>query len=373
MNTILVNQILEVNNKYAFSLAQAIRSEGINISVCGISGDDVSEYHIPFLGFFDSYSEKKILLSKVICYNNGYKKLTAYCKKNKIDVLHVQWYIFSPLDYLYLKKIKKNGTKIIVTIHDLLPFNKKIYDFFFHKKIYHMADEVISQNTSNIPLLKKEFGMNEMRIHYIPHGHFMQFAEFVPQEVAREHLRISTNKKVILFFGQIKKVKGLDILIRAMAQVKEKHVDAVCVIAGKVWKDDFSFYQKIIDELKLNDCIRTDIQYIPDEELKYYFCAADMVALPYRKIYQSGVVLLGYAYEKPIIATKEGEFVNIIKDKETGILVDSENVDALADSICWYLDHPNEANRIAIQGKKYIADTLSWNKIAHQIVELYQK
>ena len=126
----------------------------------------------------------------------------------------------------------------------------------------------------------------------------MEYAEKATKEESIRKLSLPSNRPIILFFGQIKKVKGIDVLIEALSKVIKNHPEAYCVIAGKVWKDDFSAYQNRIDELGINDNIRTDIKFIPDDYIKCYFNAADIVALPYRQIYQSGVVLLAAAYEK---------------------------------------------------------------------------
>lgn len=373
MKVVLVNQIPEVNNKYSFALEEGVKRAGADVCVCGISDDDVSAYAgTRFLGFFDAYSKVSNPIQKLKIYCAGYKKLLQYCIKEKIDVVHLQWYIFSPIDYRYLKKFKKKHIKVVVTIHDLLPFNKKFYDFYYHKKIYRNADAVISQAVANKAILEKEFKVPMKKIHYIPHGHYMEYAELIDSDLAKKKLNIPSNKRVILFFGQIKKVKGVDILIKAMRLVKEKYPDVLCVIAGKVWKDDFAVYRQLIDTYGLNEYVRCDIKFIDDDEIKYYFNAAEIVALPYRKIYQSGVVLLGVAYGKPIIATKEGEFLQVIKDGETGLLVESENDIQLAEAICCCLNNPEKATEMAKKCKEDLSVRLSWDTIGKRIYELYK-
>jgi glycosyltransferase involved in cell wall biosynthesis len=147
----------------------------------------------------------------------------------------------------------------------------------------------------------------------------------------------------------------------------------LCLIAGKVWKDDFSSYQNIIDRLGIQESVRTDIRFVGDDEIKYYFNAADVVALPYRQIYQSGVVQLAYAYEKAIVATKVGEFLSVIKPDETGILINPGNADELADALIWYLDNPKQAAAYGKAGKADIMVRLSWDTIGKSVVAVYEK
>lgn len=372
MKVLLLNQIPEVNNKYTFSLARSLQAQGIDIVVCGIATDNVTSYSdIPYCRLFEAYSSISNPIKKVLSYRRSLKKIISYCKENKVKIVHVQWYIFSPLDYWFHNKLRELGIKVVTTIHDLLPFNAKFYDFHFHKKIYQKSDMVVTQTTVNEEPLRSRFGVAANKIVYIPHGHYMDFVENATMEESRRFLGIPNDKKVILFFGQIKKVKGVDVLIKAMRLVADKYQDAYCIIAGKVWKDEFEIYQKLIDDLDLNNCVRTDIKYIPDEDIKYYFNAADIVALPYRQIYQSGVVLLACAYEKPIIATTEGEFLNVIKDKETGLLVASNDHIALAEAVIWYLKNPENADKYAKACKQDLSVRLSWDTIAEQIKKIY--
>lgn len=372
MKVVLLNQVPEVNNKYSFSLARGLIRSGVDVKVCGIETDDVSDYrNVPFLPLFHSYSEKRSLFSKVISYRDSWIQVLDYCVNNKINIVHVQWYIFSPLDYYYHKKLQKNGIRIVSTIHDLLPFNKKFYDYHYHKKIYRNADSIISQAENNRTHLVDEYGVKDNKINYIPHGHYMDFAEPVTKADSRNYLGIEEDRQVVLFFGQIKKVKGVDILIKAMRAVADSHPNVLCIIAGKVWKDDFSVYSSLIKELKLTNNFRNDIKFIPDEEIKYYFNASDIVALPYRQIYQSGVVLLAYAYEKPVVATNTGEFTNVIIHNKTGLLVKVDDTDSLSEALNWYLDNPEKAQKYAADGKKYIMDKLSWEKISSSIIDIY--
>ena len=122
----------------------------------------------------------------------------------------------------------------------------------------------------------------------------------------------------------------------------------------------------------MGDNIRADIRFIEDDEIKYYFNVADIVALPYLQIYQSGVVLLAYAYEKPLVATTEGEFLNVVRDKETGLLVPANNAEEFAKAIIWYLDNPGKAMAYAEAGKKDISVRLSWDKIADDLKNIYE-
>lgn len=374
MEVVLLNQIPEVNNKYSFSLARGLKNAGVSIYVCGIETDDVSSYKdIPFLPLFQSYSSISNPAKKILSYQKSFEKVYKYCLANRVDVLHVQWYIFSPVDWMYHQKLRKAGVKVVTTIHDLLPFNERFYDFYYHKKIYSHSDMVISQARMNELELIEKYGVKQEKITYIPHGHYMEYVEKTSNEESIKFLHLPNDRPIILFFGQIKKVKGVGVLIAAMKHVVKKYPNVLCIIAGKVWHDDFSYYQDLIERYELENNIRTDIKFIPDEEIKYYFNAADIVALPYLRVYQSGVVLLAYAYEKPVVATTEGEFLTVVKNKETGLLVPCNNAGKLAEALIWYLDNPERAKAFAAKGKQDISIRLDWNTIADSTARTYRE
>ena len=151
MKVFFLNQVPEVNNKYTFSLARAVMKQGVDITVCGIEDDDYSAYEdVPHVNIFYGYSKEKNYLKKFLSYEKSWKNVIRYCKEQNIDIVHMQWYTFSPLDWHYHKKLQKLGIRVIATIHDLLPFNKKFYDFYFHKKIYKNADMVLNQAHMNL-------------------------------------------------------------------------------------------------------------------------------------------------------------------------------------------------------------------------------
>lgn len=372
---LLLNQIPEVCNKFTFSLAKSLKKIGVDIVVCGIEDDNVTAYNdVEFLNIFGNYSKESNIYKKIKIYSKSWERVVEYCVDNDVKIIHTQWYIFSPVDWKYHQILRKKGIKVITMINDLLPFNKKFYDFYYHKKIYSHADVVITQARMNIETLIDKFNVRKSNIVYIPLGNVMEYADNATREESLDYLKIDDkDRPIILFFGQIKKVKGVDVLITAMNDVVKKYPDALCIIAGKVWHDDFSKYQNMIEKYKLNNNIRTDIRFIDDNEIKYYFNAADIVALPYRQIYQSGVVLLAFAYEKPVVATTEGEFLTVVKNGETGLLVPSENEKKLAEALIWYLDNPDKARQMARAGKLDIEERLNWENISLDVKKEYDR
>ena len=374
MKVVLVDQIAKVNYKYSFSLANALKNAGLDVTLVIDQKKEDEGCECKKIHWFNTDEKNIGKVSKLLNYLKSYKKIREIIIQEEYRVLHTQWLIFSPVDYYFLRRIKKeSGIKLVVTIHDILPFNQKFYDYRYHRKVYELADEVIVQADNNVKRFDELFPQLAGKEIMIPHGHFLDYAECVDKNEARNYLKLSHDKRIILFFGQIKKVKGVGVLLEAFAQIKTEYPEAQLVIAGSVWKDDFSQYQEIIDKYQMGESVRTDIKYIPDEEVKYYYSAADFCVLPYLDVYQSGVVQLTYAHKKPVVATKIGAFKEVVLEGQSGFLCEPNDVNSLSDALRIALKSYDRYDAMGQIGYDYIKEKYSWDKIAEKIALLYQK
>lgn len=205
---------------------------------------------------------------------------------------------------------------------------KNFYDTTFHKKLYNLADSIILQAPENINALPNCF-QNQRKAIMIPHGHMLDYVEEATKRESRRLLSISEDKIVFLFFGQIKKVKGIDVLLRALVLLKEKYPELYVVIAGSVWKSDFTNCQEIIDKYDLSKYLKVDIRYIPNEEVKYFYAASDVCVLPYTDVYQSGVIQLAYGYRKPVVSSDLPAFTQFVEEGITGFVSEAGNAKVL--------------------------------------------
>jgi glycosyltransferase involved in cell wall biosynthesis len=273
-----------------------------------------------------------------------------------------------------LNKIRKHGIKVIVTVHDILPFNEKKYDMLFHKKIYGLCNKIIVQAETNIKRFDELFPDESRKVTFIPHGHFLDFADIHGKLESREYLNIPKDKTVFLFFGQIKKVKGVSILLEAFGKLAQKRNDIYLVIAGNIWKDDFALYQEMIDKYNLtNNQLKTDIRFIPDDEVGYYYSACDIATLPYLDVYQSGVIQLAYAYRKPAIVTAIAPFMEIVQDNVSGYVCMPNDVNSLMNALEKSAEEVHRYYELGENGHKKIAKKYSWNNIAKDITRLYMQ
>ena len=374
MKILLLDQIARVNYKYSFSLANALKDAGNDIELVLDDIEDTGYCRCRFTQKFLTARKDIGKLRKVINYLKAYQFIVKKAKNERFSIVHLQWFQLSPMDYFYLKKLHKAGIKLVVSIHDILPFNRKIYDMHFHKKIYGLCDELIVQATANIGRFKELFPEDAEKSEFIPHGHFLDFADVQDKAEARKKLSVPEDKTVLLFFGQIKRVKGLDILLEAYGRLRERRQGLFLIVAGSVWKDDFHIYREIIDKYSFSeDELKLDIRYIPEEETAGYFSASDAAVLPYTDIYQSGVLQMVYAYGLPAITSDRQFFKDFIEDGVNGYLSRTGDAESLAAAIVKAKENKEAFPTMGERGREKIRELYSWEDIANKVTKVYEK
>ncbi len=375
MKILLLDQIARVNYKYGFSLANTLKNCGNNIEMVIDDRDDPINCHCRYENKFITSKKDVGKIKKILNYCQAYSFIYKKMNKEDFDILHTQWFQFSPVDYYYIKKIKKSGKKIITTIHDILPFNEKFYDREFHRKIYCLSDQIIVQAENNLKRFTELFPNCIQKVTYIPHGHFLDYADIHDKFNSRKKLNVPHDKVILLFFGQIKKVKGVGVLLEAYGKlIQQGRKDIYLIIAGSMWKDEYEIYQDIIKKYNLNeDTLKFDIRYVPDEEVGYYYSACDIAILPYIDVYQSGVIQLAYAYSKPTIATNIGAFSEIVQDGISGFLCEPNDVNSLKNTIAKAIEYKALFDEMGEKGREFIRDKYSWEDIGIKVTALYNK
>lgn len=281
---------------------------------------------------------------------NKFLKLFRYIKgtfialndsrKRKVKIVHFQIFAITYLESFVVWLTKKMGFKLIVTIHDVESFNKqnrkKLTTFF-----YNSVDRIIIHNSvsyNTILNIVEEYSSSEeikAKCNIIPHGSYIgMLPDKIEKHDAKRIFNLDDDTFTFLFFGQIKKVKGLDVLLKAYSKFLKKTDKKVkLMIAGKVWKDDAEIYETIIQEENLRNELIMDIKYIPDSDIVNYYSAADCIVLPYKKIFQSGVLLMAQSYKVPVIVSDLPGMTEIVENLNNGFIFESESVDDLAVSM----------------------------------------
>ncbi|WP_462323579.1 glycosyltransferase [Desulfoplanes sp.] len=265
------------------------------------------------------------------------------------------WVIFWAPQLLYIirnirKKIK---TKIIILCHNVSDHESNKTKENINKLVMNLADVLITQSTDETKKLSRLINKNKKII-----------TAFHPtyKKLCSKNLKLCDKKKKnqLLFFGFVRKYKGLDVLLDALPLVQKKkkiHLN----IVGEFWNDK-QYYLDKIESLKINESISLVDEYVPNERLAEYFFSADLVIQPYLSASGSGVSQLAYGFGVPVIATKVGSIAEVINDRVNGRLVEPRDPQGLAEAILESLE-PDTLGRMKVEAKK-VKDQFSWDKFA---------
>ena len=290
-------------------------------------------------------------------------------KNLKPDLVVVRYWLplMGPALGTILRRIKTNKhTKIICIADNVIPHEKRIGDHAFTNYFIKPVDAFITMSEKVLNDLRSFTKTKPAQLE--PHPLYDVFGEAVGKAEARTHLNINQNDFIFLFFGFIRKYKGLDLLLEAVAKLKDSQLQTInykLLIAGEFYEDR-KIYDELIEQLRIKDDLILKTEFIADSEVKYYFCAADAVVQPYRHATQSGVTPLAYHFEVPMIVTNVGGLPAFVPHEKVG-LVCEPNASSIADAMqqvlqtgaAQFLPHLRE------EKQKY-----SWSKMTEAILKL---
>ena len=359
---------------YLFGQVMGLINSGVNVSLyTNKETKNPNILGLRFYQFYGSLFSQKTKVVRGLKYILGSVASIFHARVKGYSVFHFHLFSRNSLVFFNVLLSKIFLGKVTLTIHDVSSFANDKEDSFYSIWIYKLADLFLTHNEFSKNEILLLTNVNRDSIKIIPHGNYIPFINIQYDKAAsRDRLNIPQNKKVLLFFGMIKKVKGLEILLQALKLVIEKYNDVLVVIAGKVWKNDFVLYQKIIDENNLQDYCCLHTKFIPQEDIEHYYCACDLVVLPYKKIYQSGVLMMTLSYEKPALVSDLPPFKEIIKDNQNGFLFESENIISLAEKINQILSDKSLLEKVKKNGSEMIKTKYRWDEIGQQTKEAYQ-
>lgn len=259
---------------------------------------------------------------------------------------------------------KNKKTKVVSIIDNIIPHEKRIGDFALAKYFVNSVDGFIAMSDSVLDDLKK-FDTVKPKI-FSPHPLYDNFGPAVNKMEAYEHLGLEVSTEYILFFGFIRDYKGLDWLLQAMADPRVKELNMRLIVAGEFY-NNAQQYLTLITELGVADKIILKTNFIPDNEVRYYFCAADMVVQPYKHATQSGVTQICYHFDRPMLVTNVGGLPEIVPDGKVGYVV-QPNPTAIADALVDFYQNHREfvfRDNIKVEKKKY-----GWDMMLEKIKQV---
>jgi glycosyltransferase involved in cell wall biosynthesis len=293
-------------------------------------------------------------------------------RKEMADLIVVRYWLpfMGPALGTILRRVRRNHkTKIVAITDNVLPHEKRPGDKWFTKYFLKGCDAFVTMSDAVMDDLRIFEKLKPAR--RVIHPLYDNFGGIISKENARQYLNqhagldIHANEKIILFFGFIRKYKGLDILLKAMSEPGMKNSGIRLLVAGEFYEDR-NAYQQLISELHISDQLILKTDFIPDSEVQYYLCAADVVIQSYRHATQSGVTPLAYHFEKPMIVSNVGSFPEHILDGQTGLVTEAEPA-ALSRAILHFYELGEQffIPHLRTEKKKY-----SWKNLVNTILGL---
>jgi glycosyltransferase involved in cell wall biosynthesis len=313
-----------------------------------------------------------------------YAALIVYVTTTRAKLFHILWHNkFEFFDRsILLMYYKLLGKKIAFTAHNVNAGKRDRNDSWLNRislRIqYGFCDHVFVHTKGMKTEMISEFGIPESKVSVIPFG----INNTVPNtslssQAARQQLGITNTDRAVLFFGNIAPYKGLEYLVDAFAQLVGRDRSYRLLIVGRP-KGNVTYWRFIEEKMiaaDVRDRVIQKIEYVPDEETELYFKAADVLVLPYTRVFQSGVLFLGYSFGLPAIAADVGSLKEEIIEGETGFIFKPQDSCDLGRKIEKYFNSELfrnlENRRSAIQA--YANERYSWDKVAAITTKVYSE
>ncbi|HZE83025.1 MAG TPA: glycosyltransferase [Puia sp.] len=316
------------------------------------------------------------ILSRINSINPvNWRSVGEELRKLRPDIIVVRYWLplMGPALGTILRRVRKNGhTRIIAITDNVLPHEKRPGDIPFTRYFLKSCDAFITMS---------EKVMNDLRTfekdkpaRQVLHPLYDNFGDPVTKEQARAELRrltglpLGDGDKIILFFGFIRRYKGLDILLEAMADERIRAAGIKLMIAGEFYEDEKP-YREQIGKAGIGASLLMRTDFIPDSEVRYYLCAADAVVQPYRNATQSGVTPLAYYFERPMIVSNVGGLPGLVPHEKAG-LVAAPEAGPMATAILRFFELGENyfISHLRSEKQKY-----SWSRLVGTILELAGK
>lgn len=272
---------------------------------------------------------------------------------------------------LLMCMLKARGISIVLTVHNVSAHENRVLHWISTKFLLKLTNHVIVHTSAGKNNLARRYGYDKSQITVLRHGLLKPLADRESQSKAsaRRLLGLPQSKSLILFFGNIRRYKGLDTLLKAMRRVVDADREAVLVVAGMPWKGG-DWIKRMTRELKLENHVVLRLQFIHPDKLPLYFESADVVALPYSHFdAQTGVGLYTLYFEKPVVVTRVGGLPDLVLDDS--VVVPPKNSRALAEAILKVVGNPTFMAKLG-EDSKTLKGEMGWEKITEQTGEVYE-
>lgn len=350
-------------------LAQELQHHGADVIIYSFSLQYPGFLFPGKTQFTDDPAPKGLKIKTVVnsIHPLNWLKVGRMIRREKPDLLIIRyWLPFMAASLGTVARIvKSNKITTIITIADnILPHEKRPGDWQLTRYLVNATDGFIVMSKS----VEEELRLftKTKPVVFTPHPIYDNYGVIISRSEALKYLHLTENERYILFFGFIRKYKGLDLLLQAMADERIENLNVKLIIAGEYYENP-ALYHDLITQHNLSDRIILHTDFIPNEAVKYYFGAADLVVQPYRTATQSGISQMAYHFEKPMIVTNVGGLPEIVPHGKAGYVVEV-NPSAIADAMVDFFENQRFAEMQA--GVREEKKRFEWSTMVKAIERL---
>jgi D-inositol-3-phosphate glycosyltransferase len=377
-----------VDRPYVYGLTKALSSIGIAVDLVGSDELDEPDLRgnpgVKFLNLRGDQRPNAGLAAKVFRILAYYSKLMVYAASAKPKIFHILWNNkFETFDRtLLMLYYKLLGKAVVLTAHNVNKRRRDSTDTFLNRLTlriqYRLADHIFVHTEKMKEEMVEQFAVPTSRVSAIPFG----INDSVPNtnlstREAKERLGVRESEKTILFFGRIKPYKGLEYLIAAFHLLAGRHQDYRLLIAGRLEEGCDNYWESIQNEIQQyvgTARVIPRIEFIPDAEIELYFKASDVLILPYKEIFQSGVIFLAYSFGLPVVAADVGSLKDDIVPGMNGFVFTPGDPSDLARAIEHYFASDLFAR---LQSRRpeirdYTLQRHSWSVVGQKTLTIYR-
>ena len=295
-------------------------------------------------------------------------KVASFIKKEKPDFILFRYWLpfFGPCLGTIGRLVKKH-TKVLALTDNIIPHEKRFGDKRFTKYFVNSCHGFIAMSKAVLNDIS-QFSLTDKKT-YSPHPMYATYGEAVSMPEARKKLGLNENDKLVLFFGLIRHYKGLDILLEAFNDERIKQSNIKLIIAGEFYEDKQP-YLDLITKHQLTEPVILHDKFIPNDLVRYYFCASNLVAQTYRNATNSGVTMVGYYYDKPMLVTNVGGLAEIVPHNQCGYTVPLDQKE-ISNALIDFFENNRETEmvqHVKIEKTKY-----EWGTFINSLLELYNR
>lgn len=349
-------------------MAKQLQDEGHSVTIYSFSLQYPNFLFPGKTQFTDEPAPKELKIKSAVNSINplNWIKTGNELKKLRPDLIIIKYWLpfMGPCFGTVLRITKQNKhTKIISVLDNVIPHEKRPGDMTFTKYFLKPVNAFLSMSKE---VLKDLRTFTDKEAVFSPHPLYDNYGTAVSKDDACKKLGLASDEKYLLFFGFIRKYKGLDLLLEAMNDERIRSKNLKLIVAGEFYEDRES-YDQLIAKYSLRDSVKLFTEFIPNEEVRYYFSAADVVVQPYKSATQSGITQIAYHFEKPMIVTNVGGLPEVVPNGKVGLVAEPDAA-SIANAIVRFCETaiPDIQQHISEEKRKY-----SWEVFVEKIMMLY--